>query len=355
MMQPEHMQARLQDISMETFFEIPPYDLERARRCLQRNTPSDPLPTEGGIYAIWGDGDPYWAYVGQSNNLLKRIQQLQGIFQAREMPFTDPHKCAPALWSWMQSRPDLHLEVAVAPLAGVSAYWRQGFETFVIAWHRWHFGCSPHWQFGRMPRGWAPSTERKRGVRGKAIPAEVVFTCHRPGIAPLTNLFDDHSDPLSEHWAGHHWSPWYASIRDVPPGEPGQRGIYRLQRRDQLLFLGIYGLGQSDLDVNEEPGIDCSVGMPLRASSSSLSRVFHEARRQGAQASFVSGPWEDNQLRELLGDAVALYLRQQFTLPRAQFGGDETRPQLSRLQDPLRYLCTLLPPVKGHSPFPLAG
>jgi hypothetical protein len=60
-------------------------------------------------------------------------------------------------------------------------------------------------------------------------------------------------------------------------------------------------------------------------------------------------------VREMWNDAVALYLRKQCSLPQAQFAGEKKLPQLPRLQEPLRYLCTWLPPLARWCAFPLAG
>jgi hypothetical protein len=272
-MQPDQVRFLLQRIAFGSFFHSDPYALDRVKRCQQYGTKFDPLPEAGGVYAIRASGDPFWAYVGQSHNLRERIQSLRGVFQEVEMPFTDPHKVSPALWSWLKNQPDLQLEVLIAPLGDMSAYWRQGLEAFVIAWHRWCFGCSPRWQFGRMPRGWSASTERKRGIRGKTVVPEVVLDCHRPGIAPLTRLFDDQSDPLSEYWAGHRWSSWYSSVRGASQIILSERGIYRLQRKDQLLYIGMYriGLDESGEEHDSEGNLD---KMPVQARATSLARIF---------------------------------------------------------------------------------
>src|SRR5579884_3093618 len=140
-MQPDQVRFLVQQVSCGTVFGNECYDLEHGARCQQYGTQYDPLPRAGGIYVIRAKGDPLWAYVGQTNKFTVRLQHLQSIFTANEMPFTDSHKASPPLWAWMQNQPEIELEVVVLPLAENSAYWRQGLKHFIIAFHRWQFGC----------------------------------------------------------------------------------------------------------------------------------------------------------------------------------------------------------------------
>jgi hypothetical protein len=94
-MQPDQVRPLLLQVALGTFFGDEHYDLERSARSQKSDTQSDPLPRKGGVYAVRAKGDPLWAYVGQSNKIAVRIQHLQGIFKADEMPFTDPHKAGP--------------------------------------------------------------------------------------------------------------------------------------------------------------------------------------------------------------------------------------------------------------------
>src|SRR5579864_168658 len=65
----------------------------------------DPLPKKGGIYRIHMEGVPVLAYVGQSQDIRRRVNELRGV-SGSVMPFTDPHIAGPCLWAWGQMPPN---------------------------------------------------------------------------------------------------------------------------------------------------------------------------------------------------------------------------------------------------------
>ena len=196
----------------------------------------DPLPKKSGIYRVHLEGVPILAYVGQSKDLQRRVNELRGVY-GDVMPFTDPHIAAPALWAWRQLPPHRPYTVSFASIPG-SAYWRQGYEDLVIAHARWetlrhpageewwHTAYSPLTNFHKMPRGWVSSSSRSLGYRGGKASflvendlSETAETCGwdgfwdpeeglgwTPSIAPVGDLSDPR-DPIQDlGWGGHQWS-----------------------------------------------------------------------------------------------------------------------------------------------------
>src|SRR5262249_3234780 len=60
------------------------------------------IPNEPGVYRIRRAGQDCLDYVGQTGmggmTLRKRLAMQRGVYDA-EMPYTDPHTAAPALWA----------------------------------------------------------------------------------------------------------------------------------------------------------------------------------------------------------------------------------------------------------------
>lgn len=267
----------------------------------------DPIPKKAGIYRVHMEGVPVLAYVGQSKDLRRRVNELRGV-DDELMPYTDPHIAGPSLWSWRQFPPQRPYTVTFAAFES-SAYFRQGLEDLVIAharWQvkrkppseqRWRATYSPLASFHKMPAGWVSSSPRSRGYRGG--PSPFLSECHTSSIAPVGDL-DDQRDPVHDlGWGGHVWSAWSEarSIRDMERAQ----GLYRLRKSDEpgLLFIG----------------------------HGNLEEAARSAARAGTDLLFssVAGPWSYHEQLELLTDALGLYLCKTRSLPLAQYGGDENQ------------------------------
>jgi hypothetical protein len=253
------------------------------------------------------EGATVLAYVGQSQDLRRRINELRGI-EGDIMPFIDPHIASPCLWAWKQLPPNCPYTVSFAAIE-CSAYWRQGFEDLVIAqarWavkraptleKRWRTAYSPLANFHKMPDGWVSSSSRAKGYRGGSVPFRT--ESHTPSILPVGEL-DDQRDPIADlGWGGHEWTPWRAA-GDVQVDERAQ-GLYRLRKSDanSLLFIGYGNIGDAVRGVG-------SMGKDL---------LF----------SYVAGPWCYHEQLELVTDVLGLYLRQTGNLPHVQYGGEENK------------------------------
>src|SRR5262245_50121838 len=66
----------------------------------------DTIPDEPGVYRIRRVGQDCLDYIGQTGvggmTLRKRLGMQRGVYAA-EMPYTDPHTAAPALWAMRQA------------------------------------------------------------------------------------------------------------------------------------------------------------------------------------------------------------------------------------------------------------
>lgn len=146
-------------------------------RALKGSTTEKSFPDLPGLYRIRRIGQPHLDYLGQTGRpIRKRLADLRGVY-SDEIPFRDPHTAGPGLWALLhQGGPDF--EVSVTAVEGDEPY-RRAVEAAAISLHREEFGFSPTINFGRMPQGYAMSTDRKRGQRGGICLTEEA--CHRPG------------------------------------------------------------------------------------------------------------------------------------------------------------------------------
>jgi hypothetical protein len=202
------------------------------------------IPDVPGLYRVRRVGRESLDYIGQTGmggmTLRKRLAMQRGVYAA-EMPYTDPHTAAPALWALRQAT-GAGYEVSVAPVPG-TVPWRKGVEALAVALHRQQFGRSPTVNFGRMPAGFRRSSGNNRRLaatgrrfRGGTWSADEPY--HAPGTPPVGTLT---GDPAAPGWGGHAWSAWLPLGPDaaLPPptargstgsGMPGDRACYTSAR-----------------------------------------------------------------------------------------------------------------------------
>jgi hypothetical protein len=287
----------------------PRFALRRTERLAQLAPHNDPLPRAPGIYRVHLERSPVLAYIGQTGDLRRRINELSVGVYADAMPFTTPHVAAPCLWAWRQIPPRAPFTVSFVSVSDdVSAFWRQGLEDVALSidrWDRkrlpvqepaWRMCYSPLANFGKAPVGWQLSSSRESGRQGG--PTATQEEAHEPSIMPRGDL-DDPQDACAEVWGGYSWSSWQGAREVKMP--PEARGLYRLWERDapDLLFLG-YG---------------CLAGAASHAARTNVRLLF----------SAVAGPWATHALQELRTDLVGLYVCQRKALPVAQYGGSANR------------------------------
>ena len=117
-----------------------------------------------GLYRVRSTSMDELLYIGQSNNLRRRILELRGAIQDSEMPWNDPHVAAARFWALLQNA-NHEFEISVARTTP-DVIARKSLESLAISLYRAESGRSPKFNFGRMPDGWFPSSRRGKGIRG---------------------------------------------------------------------------------------------------------------------------------------------------------------------------------------------
>ncbi len=177
-------------------------------------------------------------YVGQTGRTLReRLGALKGVY-GELMPYNDPHTVGPALWAHRIDTGET-FEASVAVLE-VDKADRMGREALEITKQRIIDGCSPAYNFGRMPYGWIKSSgnskrlvEAGKRFRGRRMTAEELAAAGPdPSVPPPVTL---DGDVRAADWLGLVW-------RDAATEPPGRSdlGVYRIAQRasGSLNYLG---------------------------------------------------------------------------------------------------------------------
>jgi hypothetical protein len=268
------------------------------------------LPSGPGLYRIRRSGRDDIDYIGQTGLRLRdRLGMLRGVF-GPEMPYRDPHTVGPALWA-VRHATDCGLEVSVAGVEGDTP-WRKAMECVALALYRQEHGCSPTFNFGRMPTGYRMSSGNnsrlvQAGLRFRGGLHEEKLPSHEPGIALVGTL---EGDPQAADWCGHFWSPWTPITQAVTALGPGASGLYRLRAQD----------GQTLLYIGEG-----RVKQRLVAHHRKLADPAHRQSETFLSAGAIEASWVLNdgwlahQRLELETDLIAAHMLSTGTVPPAQF------------------------------------
>jgi hypothetical protein len=275
----------------------------------------DCTPDEPGLYRIRRVGQECLDYIGQtgkgSMTLRKRLGMQRGVY-ADEMPYTDPHTAAPALWALRRATGAVY-EVSVAPVPG-PVPWRKGLEALIIALHRQEFGRSPTVNFGRMPVGFRRSSGNNQravqaGKRFQGGPWDKGEPYHAPGIPPVGAL---NGDPQDAGWGGHSWSAWQPLGAATALPLATAAGLYRIRdtAKPGLLYVG---------EGVVAPRLICH-RRKSRRPGDPQGDVFGSAER--LECSWVLNEnWLPHQRLELECDLIGAHLLVPGTVPPAQFIG----------------------------------
>jgi hypothetical protein len=184
------------------------------------------FPRLPGLYRIRSVQTGRILYIGQTGRTLKeRMGALKGVY-GEVMPYSDPHTAGPALWAHRTEFGET-FEVSVAVL-DVDRADRMGREALEVTKQRIIDGCSPAYNFGRMPRGWVKSSgnnrrlvEAGRRFRGYRLSDEEIAALPPDeSVAPPASL---EGDPRGADWMGLAW-------RTADVASPGRDdvGVYRI-------------------------------------------------------------------------------------------------------------------------------
>ena len=254
------------------------------------------IPREPGLYRIRPVGKEYLAYIGETKRTLReRLHTLRiELAKSAQMPWSDPHTEAPALWAWQaewlaeRERGGVRRDPADAgslPVAGdagpaaaggpvpepghalqeeapgeppvtgealpqeqsvfecsaapldASDSGRRGMESFLLYQYRQECGGSPLCNFGRFPARYRRSGTKNEGRRGgKLADGQKDNPAGGPSQLPLVPS----GTPGDPGWMGLAWSdpaPLDAEqLRTVPESQ----GLYLLidGGSRELVFIG---------------------------------------------------------------------------------------------------------------------
>ena len=233
------------------------------------------IPNEPGIYRIREIGTDYLMYIGETKRPLR--QRLHNLIlelsRAEQMPWSDPHTEAPALWAYQkewppvledeknslgvataEKTPDLNAdettpevsestipepwgyECSAAPL-DASTSGRKGMETFLLSQYRQEYGASPLCNFGRFHPRYRRSTNKKENQRGGKLGDDQKDNpAGFPSITPLEVA----GTPGDPDWMGLEWTEYQPlsveSLQGVAPGA----GLYLLADAGthEIVYIG---------------------------------------------------------------------------------------------------------------------
>ncbi len=268
------------------------------------------VPQAPGLYRIRRGGRHDLDYIGQTSQVLRRrLGFLRGIY-SEEMPYSEPHTAAPALWA-LRHATGCDFELSVAVVEG-SISWRKGMEAVAIALYRQENGVSPTVEFGRFPAGYRPSLGNARlAASGKGLRGGIAtqpHERHQPGIRPFGPLG---GDSQSGEWGGHRWTNWIDLREPAAPITRGS-GLYRIRGDDGYTLLYV-GQGR----IPDRPLAHLTKALkPLDPQGSILER-----QRRLECSWIINEAWLSHQRLEIENDLIAAHILETGELPAAQFLG----------------------------------
>ncbi|MFA6331454.1 MAG: hypothetical protein WCX22_00740 [Methanoregula sp.] len=265
------------------------------------------IPHEPGVYRIKPVGRDCLMYVGETGrSLYLRLHDLRiELRNCNQMPWSDPHAEAPALWAWQDaagfkdpkehsdpgleenlqdsvtpgdvSEPQedegpvraLRFECSAAPL-DASAGGRKGMEHFLLSRYRLERDESTLCNFGRFHPRYRKSTTRKEGRRGgRLADSQKDNPAGWPGITPL----DVTGKPGDSDWMGLEWTDNLAlSAENIAGVAPGA-GLYLLSDAvsREIVYIGQSAdIGKRLLGHSRKPSDDRSLAFSYQIIGQSV-------------------------------------------------------------------------------------
>jgi hypothetical protein len=299
------------------------------------------IPKEPGLYRIRPVGKEYLVYIGETKRALhQRLHNLRiELSKAEQMPWSDPHTEAPALWAWrdaerlaaesephpeivsaiqkesaddqlqvpggadnLEEEPPVEAfayECSAAPL-DASDSGRRGMESFLLYRYRQEYGESPLCSLGRFHPRYRRSTTKKEGMRGGRLAGGQK---DNPAGGPSRLPLCPSGTPGDRDWMGLAWSAPATLDEEQLRNVPHSQGLYLLldAGSKEVIFIG-----RADNCASQLSG---QAGRAWEGKDPVFS--YHT----------TGGPVLLHQLRELEIDLIGNYYEQFRKAPEFQFRG----------------------------------
>lgn len=273
------------------------------------------IPIDEGLYRIRIRGENKLCYIGQTGNSIRaRLGQLsRGIFKD-VMPYNDPHTAAPALWAERQKR-KIEIEASFCILKKLTTAERKGYECISIYNHRLEYGCSPAFNFGRMPLGYRKSSSntkrlKETGKRFRGGPINEVLQSHKLGLKPFSQPKQNHKN--ADKLLQLDWTPWMTTEALLHRLGGSEMGVYILKNINQTNFLY----------VGEGKIRDRIVSHLNKGKAKGHAQQYYFKDQKCIELTYViDNKLEKHQRLEIENDLIALHIKSYNQIPSAQFIG----------------------------------
>ena len=156
--------------------------------------------TGSGLYRVRPVGKNLLMYVGQTRrDLRERIRALVVNANKDEMPWNDPHRCAPCLWAWSDS------EGWEFEISGVSSKLNsreiQGLEAMLFWKYRTEKDETMYCNFGKFHPDYHRPKNTKTGIQGGKFPDNQ----KNPKGGKCWQVLPLHGNPIDSNWMKLNW------------------------------------------------------------------------------------------------------------------------------------------------------
>jgi len=258
-------------------------------------------PTLPGIYRIRHPEFEGYIYVGETQDLRRRLYQLARGISNESRPYRDPHTAAPCCHDIAEKFGD-EFEVSYARPVGVAdPTTRKGIEAAVVAAHRRDCNSSPVAQFGNVLPGYKLPNYRGQGNGNDADEYET--DDHYESASPLQWFrFQQVTD---SEWMGLDWG-FSRPLENRLNFESPDRALYRIGLPDEK---GLAYIGQTTALTDRLRAHEERFGGDARVSVVDITDHLTEKEK------------EKNQLHELETDLIGAHMFAVGSPPQSQFVG----------------------------------
>ena len=273
------------------------------------------ITSEEGLYRIRAIGEKKLSYIGQTGNSIRaRLGQLsRGIFKDF-MPYNDPHTAAPAFWALRQKQ-KIEFEASFCILKNLTTAERKGYECLAIYDHRDKCGCSPSFNFGRMPLGYRKSSSNTKrltetGKRFRGGPVSEVLESHKLGLKPFPRADQNHKH--ADKLLLLNWSAWLTPEAFLNRLDGSETGIYIIRHINQSNFLYI-GEGKIRDRIASHLG---------KGKAKEHPQYYYFKDQKCIELTYAQDAnLEKHQRLEIENDLIGLHIKSYNRIPSAQFIG----------------------------------